>query len=334
VMVGAFMSAVQLANAHDWVKNRFKARDLAEGEMPGLRSVVDDMSIAAGLPSMPRIMLLEVASVNACAIGTTRKQPIIGVTRGLLKALSADEQRAVIATLTARIAAGDILFGTALAALMGPIKAIRGSGKVAGAGAGCLAEGCTNPGCSAADLNGCQGCGDGCSGCTDIGDLGDLGDAGGGCAAFIVVAVFLAVVAAVTYAAVLTSAWIVTIWGRALHRTTYEKADAEGMLLLKDPAPMLSALDKSIRARTEIGDGDPSYDSIFYAPTSGTRAVTKVEQRRFDRLREVLGTDGLAAETPGTEEVVPAGEDLDERGVPAVDPDRADEQRPEPAPPA
>ena len=101
-----------------------------------------------------------------------------------------------------------------------------------------------------------------------------------------------------TYAAVVSAAWLVTFWGRALHRTGLEKADAEGMLLLRDPAPMLSALRKAITSSNEIADGDPSYDGIFYAPTSGKPGVEKVERRRYDRLRQVLGIEGLAAELP------------------------------------
>ncbi|MBE0528594.1 MAG: hypothetical protein IH629_05265, partial [Thermoleophilia bacterium] len=37
----------------------------------------------------------------------------------------------------------------------------------------------------------------------------------------------------------------------------------------------------------------------FYASTSGTAAIEKVERRRYDRLREVLGVEGLAAALPG-----------------------------------
>ena len=108
----------------------------------------------------------------------------------------------------------------------------------------------------------------------------------------------MVVIAVLTYVAVVCAAWLVTFWGRALHRTGLEKADAEGMLLLRDPTPMLSALRKAISSSNEVADGDPSYDGIFYAPTSGKPAIDKVERRRYDRLREVLGIEGLAAELP------------------------------------
>ena len=111
---------------------------------------------------------------------------------------------------------------------------------------------------------------------------------------------FLALVALITYVAVVTAAWIVTLWGRVLERTSYEKADAEGMLLLKDPSPMLSALGKASRSSNDVGVSDPSYDGIFYAATSGTPQVDRIEQRRYERLREVLGTEGLAAQDIGS----------------------------------
>jgi Zn-dependent protease with chaperone function len=281
LLVGGFASAVQLANAEDWVRNRFGGRVAGAGEFVELESVLEDMALAAGLAARPSIVVLESAGINAYALGTSRANPTIGVSRGFLDELDRDEQRAVIAALTARMKAGDIMFGTALAALMGPLKSIRESGRSAsGIADGCSGTGCGDPGCSDAA----------CSGCGDL----DLGDADG-CGGLIIVVLFLAFVALVTYIAVVAAAWIVTLWGRVLHRTAYEKADAEGMLLLKDPAPMLSALRKASESSNQVAVDDPSYDGIFYAATSGKPGVDAAEKRRYDRLREVLGTEGLAA---------------------------------------
>lgn len=283
IALGALLAAVQLANAEDWVRNRFRGGDMAEGSAPWLESAVSDMSLAAGLSQPPRLLWLDVPTVNACAIGLARSRPVLGFTRGFFETFTQDEQRAVVATLVARVVAGDILFGTALAALMGPLRAIRNSHKnlgQVGEACGCAADGCAT---------------DGCDSCGCLFDaLGDS-DVGGGCAGAAGLAIFAALVAAVTWVAVTSAAWLVTAWGRALHRTAYEKADAEGMLLLKDPSPMLEALRKAITSSNQVADGDASYDGIFYAPTSGTPAVDAVERRRFDRLREVLSTEGLAA---------------------------------------
>jgi Zn-dependent protease with chaperone function len=280
--LGSIASAVQLANAEDWVKNRFSGRPLAPGEAPHLESALADMAIAAGLSAPPSVLVLAEQGENAFALGTARKRAVVGVTEGMLHAFSEDELKAVAATLIARVTAGDIMFATALAALMGPVQAIRGSRKGAGAAAaGCADSGCSNPGCGNA------------GGCVDIGDLDS--DSAGGCAGVIGIALFMALVVAVTYVALLIASWIVTLWGRALQRTSYEKADAEGMLLLKDPTPMISALKKAILSSNLVVNGDQSYDGIFYASTSGTPKVERAERRRFERLCEVLGVEGLMA---------------------------------------
>jgi Zn-dependent protease with chaperone function len=300
LVVGGIAAYAQIANAEHWVRSQFRGRELDPEQYPRLVRAVEEMAIAGGLPEPPALLLLNVPSVNACAIGATRKSPVIGVTAGLFEALEAPEQQAVIATLMARITRGDIMVGTGLAALMGPLKYLRsvqslkgGRKKQAAAvGAGTLADGDGGggwiDGCANASVFGCS------DGCGDLDGCGDADDCGGA----ILVVVLVVVIAVLTYAAVVSAAWLVTFWGRALHRTGFEKADAEGMLLLRDPTPMLSALRKAITSSNEVADGDPSYDGIFYAPTSGKPGIERLERRRYDRLRQVLGIEGLAAELP------------------------------------
>lgn len=289
MVLGAMLAAVQLSNAEDWVRSRFKGRELLESEAPGFTSAVHDMALAAGLPATPRLLLFESdgESVNALALGKP-DDPVIGVTRGLLDRLDLGEQRAVAATLIARITAGDVMFGTALAALMGPLKALRDlraqGDAIAGATDACAVQGCGDPGCA----DGCtsSGCsGDGCA----VGDGDDLL----GCLGM---AIFIGLVLLITYVAVVSAAWLVTAWGRLLQRTAYEKADAEGMLLLKDPTPMVSALEKAVATSNAAASGDFSYDGILYASASGKPGIDRVERRRVTRLREVLGVDGATHE--------------------------------------
>ena len=287
--VAVIVAAVQLANAEDWVRARFQGEKMGPEGHPGLSAAVADMALAAGLPSPPDLVLLPTVedSVNAYALGTTRAGAVIGVTAGFLSDLAENEQRAVVAVLVSRVIAGDIFVATAVAGLMGPITMIRRTktGEKAGQTASCLADGCV-----ASD-----GCSEGCSSLGDLGDLGGGDDAGAGCAFAIVIALFAALVVFLTWLAVKLAAWIVTAWSRALNRAGYEKADAEGMLLLKDPAPMLSALRTVIRSSNVVGDGDPSYDGIFYSATGGTPKVERWERRRFEHLSEVLGVEGAAA---------------------------------------
>jgi Zn-dependent protease with chaperone function len=294
---GGVAAYAQIANAEHWVRSQFRGRELDPEQHRGLVRAVEEMAIAGGMAEPPALLLLDVGSVNACAIGATRKSPVVGVTAGLLDGLTLPEQQAVVATLIARITRGDIMVGTGLAALMGPLKYLRSvqslkGGKKKGVVAGTLADGDGGGGWVDGCANaGVLGCGDGCG---DLDGCGDADDCGGA----IVVVVLVVVIAVLTYAAVVSAAWLVTFWGRALHRTGFEKADAEGMLLLRDPTPMLSALRKAITSSNEVADGDPSYDGIFYAPTSGKPGIERLERRRYDRLRQVLGIEGLAAGLP------------------------------------
>ncbi|TLM97763.1 MAG: hypothetical protein FDZ75_03870, partial [Actinobacteria bacterium] len=59
LVIGGIASAVQIANAEDWVRNRFAGRVLEAAEEPGLRSAVHDLSLAAGLPVEPSLVVLE-----------------------------------------------------------------------------------------------------------------------------------------------------------------------------------------------------------------------------------------------------------------------------------
>jgi hypothetical protein len=91
------------------------------------------------------------------------------------------------------------------------------------------------------------------------------------------VVLFVLLVIAITYAAVVTAAWIVTLWGRALSRTAYEKADAEGMLLVKDPRPTLTAMAKAARSSNAVSNGDESDDA---RRASGTPPVQSAPRGR------------------------------------------------------
>ena len=64
------------------MRSRFKGRELDPARHPQLVRAVEEMSIAGGLPEPPALLLLDVPSVNACAIGATRKSPVLGVTTG------------------------------------------------------------------------------------------------------------------------------------------------------------------------------------------------------------------------------------------------------------
>jgi len=76
---------------------------------------------------------------------------------------------------------------------------------------------------------------------------------------------------------------------------TAEKADAEGMLLLKDPSAMLSALQRCVALDNVVPSAGAAYAQLFYCWTGdSTNDEEDPEWRRVARLREVLGVEGWA----------------------------------------
>jgi len=99
--------------------------DLAERR---LLNVVDEISIAAGIPAPVAFVLSGEASLNAFAAGLSTQDSVIGVTRGLLETMSREELQGVIAHEISHIVNGDsrlnlkligVLFGIYAIVLMG-----------------------------------------------------------------------------------------------------------------------------------------------------------------------------------------------------------------------
>ena len=72
------------------------AKEIQKQDAPQLYNVVEEMSLAAGMP-MPRVMILETEAMNAFATGTKPTHGTIVVTRGLLEKLNRDELQGVVA---------------------------------------------------------------------------------------------------------------------------------------------------------------------------------------------------------------------------------------------
>jgi len=115
----------RLAGSELRLLDRLEARIVAGGDLRSTKSALRDMSLAAGLPKTPQLYLIDTPGVNAFVLGRSVDRVRIGVTRGLLDRVDIDAQRAVFATLIARVLTLDTLWATAVSALMGPIWALR-----------------------------------------------------------------------------------------------------------------------------------------------------------------------------------------------------------------
>ncbi|HEX4892416.1 MAG TPA: M48 family metalloprotease, partial [Hyphomicrobiaceae bacterium] len=78
------------------MRHQTRARPVSRAEAPQLYNLVENLSIATGLPC-PRIEIIETPVMNAYATGFMPSSSTIALTRGLIERLGRDELEAVIA---------------------------------------------------------------------------------------------------------------------------------------------------------------------------------------------------------------------------------------------
>ncbi len=97
-----------------------RAVPVTHDDHPQLFNVVEEMSIAAGLP-MPKVYIIPDPAPNAFATGRTPQTASVAVTAGLLGRLNRDELQGVIAHEMSHILHRDILFVTLAGIMLGSI---------------------------------------------------------------------------------------------------------------------------------------------------------------------------------------------------------------------
>lgn len=128
------------------------AKKIPTGANRILENVVEEMSIAAGLPKRPDIYIIDCPMPNAFATGMTPKNSAIAVTTGLLTTLDRDELQAVVAHEIAHIVNRDTMYMLFAGIMLGTIMLIADS-----VGRGFLRAGCRrSSGCSRSNGGGAQ----------------------------------------------------------------------------------------------------------------------------------------------------------------------------------
>ena len=95
-----------------------RAREITHDDAPVLFNVVEEMSIAAGLP-MPKVFIVDDTAPNAFATGRDPEHAIVAVTSGLLEKLDRDELQGVIAHEMSHVANFDIRYSMLVGILVG-----------------------------------------------------------------------------------------------------------------------------------------------------------------------------------------------------------------------
>lgn len=98
-----------------------KAQPVTHDVHPQLFNIVEEMKIAAGLPKMPKVYIINDPAPNAFATGRNPETASVAVTAGLLARLNRDELQGVVAHEISHILHRDILFVTLAGVMLGSI---------------------------------------------------------------------------------------------------------------------------------------------------------------------------------------------------------------------
>ncbi|RPI07030.1 MAG: hypothetical protein EHM64_00630 [Ignavibacteriae bacterium] len=90
-------------------------------DLPELLNVVKEMSLAAGMPSPPKVFIVRDSDPNAFTIGTTASDSSLVVTSGLLQLLDREELQGVIAHEMSHIRNSDTRLMTMITILFGAV---------------------------------------------------------------------------------------------------------------------------------------------------------------------------------------------------------------------
>lgn len=105
------------------VLRMYNARELSESEAPMIHAMVRDLAVQAGVP-MPRICVVPEQAPNAFATGRDPDHSVIAVTEGIVRLLSPEELKGVLAHEMAHIANRDILIQTVAGVMASTIVSI------------------------------------------------------------------------------------------------------------------------------------------------------------------------------------------------------------------
>ena len=105
------------------VLRMYGAQEVSEQDAPMLYGVTRDLARKANIP-MPRVYIIPSDSLNAFATGRNPKHAAVAATQGILRVLTRDELKGVMAHELSHVGNRDILIGTIAAAIAGAISMV------------------------------------------------------------------------------------------------------------------------------------------------------------------------------------------------------------------
>jgi len=124
-LVIAFVFAMLMNVGSYWFSDKivlsmYGAQELAPGDAPALHAMVEELARNAGIPK-PRVMIVPQEAPNAFATGRNPEHGVVAVTEGILRVLSPEELRGVLAHEIGHIRNRDILVQSIAAVLGGVV---------------------------------------------------------------------------------------------------------------------------------------------------------------------------------------------------------------------
>lgn len=117
----AIMLIVAVLEGKEAVLGMNKAQKIPKGANKVLENIVEEMTIASGLPKKPEIYIIDSPMPNAFATGMNPENSAIAVTTGLLTTLDRDELQGVVAHEIAHIVNRDTMYMLFAAIMLGTI---------------------------------------------------------------------------------------------------------------------------------------------------------------------------------------------------------------------
>ena len=123
-----FVFAVVMNFGSYWFSDRivlaaYGARELPEQDAPDLFRIVRELAVGAHMP-MPRVYLIPRESPNAFATGRSPEHAAVAVTEGILRLLTLDELRGVLAHELSHVRNRDTLTSAIAATLAGAVMMV------------------------------------------------------------------------------------------------------------------------------------------------------------------------------------------------------------------
>ena len=124
IIIWTVLSIISISAGSSLVLSISQAKEVTPAVHQQLFNVVEEMKIAAGLPAMPKVYIIDSPALNAFATGKDPQNSAVAVTAGLLSKLNRDELQGVIGHEMSHIMNRDTKFMTYAAVMLGTIVII------------------------------------------------------------------------------------------------------------------------------------------------------------------------------------------------------------------